>query len=221
MKLGYYSYCIVETSNVGNAAFIGGLAGGLVGGLIVAGIASSLSSDPKNDVVLVIDHQTGAIDIADYENIHLLVSDEFDYAQIFGERSKEVVDNRSIVSAINEFNSRKKEDLKFDFIEYGPLITVVRETRKQSENAIDLYVNDQHIKSLTNSNYFKDRIPFSPKLEIEFRIGNSIKSEKFVYEIAPKERLYFIISNSHKSKEIIDVKESDATRTKYKIDEFR
>ncbi|MFK7952706.1 MAG: hypothetical protein AB8B73_07640 [Ekhidna sp.] len=214
LKLGFYSYCVVEVTNT-NAAIMGGVAGGIVGGLIAAGVSTTLG----NKKILTVNHQTGAVKIAKKTNIQFLFMDEDDIVREYENNPNRDKDDSLILNFIDKYNSRKekKNDINFNQKEFWPTMIVARKPKKQTQKEIDIYINDVHIDAISDMEFFKEKIPYDSEIKIAFKIGKSILSEEITIEVEPKERIYFIISNSTKSPNQIVVKKSDATQTGYII----
>lgn len=214
LKLGFYSYCIVETTNT-NAAIMGGVAGGIVGGLIASGVSSSFG----NKEILTVNHQTGAVKIAKKTNTQFLLMDEEELMKDYENNSNEDRDYSLILNFIEKFNSRKekKNEIKLDSKEFWPTMIVARKPKKQTQKEIEIYVNDVYIDAISDVEFFKEKVPHNSDIRIVFKIGESILSEEITIDVEPKDRIYFIISNSTKSPHEIVVKASDATQIGYII----
>lgn len=223
LNLGFYSYCSVETSVVNNAAAAGAMVGGLIGGLIVGGIAAAIEKNNPGDIlILTVNHQNGVLEIADKMTTRFLIMDEQVIYKEFDSIPDREINNDLITHALKQFNQQKQvqNQVNFKVEEFWPTVTIVRKPRNQTQRKIEIFVNEEIVGSIGNGDFFKDKVPYKKNINIVLKTGESVISKKIEFNIGPKEKLYFIISNSLKSPSELEVQVSDATRTKYIIDEL-
>ncbi|MFQ3213296.1 MAG: hypothetical protein ACI9C9_000824 [Marivirga sp.] len=211
MDFGFYSIAEVPTEL--NVNMVGG---GLIPALIIESInVIGKEKREKRNVIVAVHHQTGRQFVVEDDFVDELITTLRESTFEVAVKEKYLLDDQ--IAILKLYNKYRSNDFIFEREPFYAKITLTRRGKKQSDNEIEIFLNQSKIGVLEKQYVVK--ADFTEPIAIDLKAVSESVNYQLIIEADLKESMYYSVSNIEKKKEKIDVDKIDFTRRKYVLEE--